>query len=282
MKLFLLIFFSLSTLFGADATELKPFTNVTYKKLNEISGIIKSKKYPNIYWAHNDSGDKPNIYAFDITKKINKKNIKKIKVKGADAKDWEEIAYYGDSILIGDFGNNLNKRKDLCIYMINEPDPYKDEKIKVIKKINFKFPDQKEFPPKIRSFDIEAMYTKGKKIYILTKHRDDTMSNLYILNSTDKKMNLLEKISTFDAKDMVTAADINKDSNKVAVLTYTGIWLFENFKGENIFNGERYFTELKKRQYEAIAFDRDSLVFTTENGKVFKIKLSTIRNIDKY
>jgi hypothetical protein len=81
---------------------------------------------------------------------------------------------------------------------------------------------------------------------------------------------------------MVTAADINKDSNKVAVLTYTGIWLFENFKGENIFNGERYFTELKKRQYEAIAFDRDSLVFTTENGKVFKIKLSTIRNIDKY
>ncbi len=273
MKYFFLLLFSLSALLGADATDIKPFKEITDKRVNELSGIIKSKKYKNIYWTHNDSGDNACIYALNIDKKLNKENIKKIKIKDADHIDFEDIAYYGDSILIGDFGNNDNKRKDLCIYMINEPNPYKDKKVKVIKKINFKFPDQKEFPPKIRSFDVEAMFTKEKNIYILTKHRDDTFTNLYKLKTIDEKINLLEKISTFDAKGMVTAADISTDGKRVALLTYDGIWVFENYKDEDIFSGKKHYIKLKKRQYEAITFERDNLIFTNEKGKLFKILL---------
>lgn len=269
MRFFIIFSLILNTIFASD--EIRPFANVTYKKLNEISGIIKSKKYPNIYYSHNDSGDKPTIYAFDITKKLNKKNIIKIDIKGADAIDWEDIAYYGDSILIGDFGNNENKRKDLCIYMMNEPNPYKDEKAKVVKKIDIEFEDQKKFPPKNRRFDIEAMFSDGKSIYILTKHRDDTMTNLYKLKTIDKKVNILEKISTFDAKEKVTGADISQDGKKVLMLTYKGIWVFENFYGEDIFSGKNRYIKLKKAQYEAIAFDGNDIVFTTEQGEVFKI-----------
>jgi hypothetical protein len=161
--------------------------------------------------------------------------------------------------------------------MIDEPNPYKDKKAKVVKKINIKFSDQKKFPPKKRSFDIEAMFTIGKGIYILTKHRDDTLTNLYKLKSIDKKINLLEKISTFDAKGMVTAADASDDGKKVVMLTYKGIWLFSDYKDEDIFSSKKYFYKLKKRQYEAITFDGNEVVFGNEEGMVYRIGVSEIR-----
>ena len=273
MRAFLLLFFFVSVVCGTttDTPTIKQFTKVNDKRVNELSGIIKSKKYKNIYWTHNDSGDKAVIYALPLDKKLTKKNIKKIKIKGATHIDFEDISYYGDSILIGDFGNNKNKRKDLCIYMIDEPNPYKDKKVKVIKKINIKFEDQKKFPAKKKNFDIEAMFTKDKKIYILTKHRDDTYTKLYRLKTIDKKINILEKISEFDVKAKVTGADATQDGKYVAVLTYKGIWLFKPKKrDENIFNGKKTYIKLKKDQYEAISFDEKNILFTNEKGKFFK------------
>ena len=36
---------------------------VAFAEINEASGMVASRKNPNVFWVHNDSGDGPYVYA---------------------------------------------------------------------------------------------------------------------------------------------------------------------------------------------------------------------------
>ena len=42
---------------------LKPAVVVTHPPLEEMSGIVPSRRYPGIFWVHNDSGDEARLFA---------------------------------------------------------------------------------------------------------------------------------------------------------------------------------------------------------------------------
>lgn len=259
-------------LFGGEQLSHIPFSHISNPDVDESSGIIKSSRYPGVFWTHNDSGDKPRIYplVWDETKA--KGLRKRIKIKGAEHNDWEEIAAYpGGRLLIGDFGNNANARKDLTIYVIPEPDPYgKKGSVKVRQTIRFHFEDQVAFPPKKRNFDCEAMFTRGERIYLLTKHRSDTHTKLYKIEGDTAR-----KLATFPISSKVTAADISPDGKQVAVLTYAYLWLFIG-EEENIFQGKAYRLPIALGQCEAVCFDGDVLIITSEEGDIFRITLAEV------
>jgi len=91
--------------------------------INESSGIVASRTTPGFYWTHNDSGDGPYIYALDGRGG----NRGTWRVKGASARDWEDIAagpgpQAGVSYLyIGDIGDNSARRPDIVVYRVKEP-----------------------------------------------------------------------------------------------------------------------------------------------------------------
>jgi hypothetical protein len=92
--------------------------------LNEISGIVASRRYPGYFWVHNDSGD--SARAFAITRKATMSH--EVTVSGATAVDWEDIAIgtlgNGTSMLLfGDIGDNDEQRSSVSIYRIAEPNP---------------------------------------------------------------------------------------------------------------------------------------------------------------
>jgi uncharacterized pyridoxamine 5'-phosphate oxidase family protein len=248
------------------------------KRKNEVSGVIKSLNYDNIYFVHNDSGDNSNLYAIKIDSSFTY-DIAKIKLNIPHI-DYEDISYLDkDTIILADMGNNKNKREDLAIYIFKEPNPKIDKKVVNIKKISLAYEDQFEFPPKkkYRNFDCEAIFSKNKKVYFLTKNKKNRKTNLYKLNSIKNSKGILKLISTFKIKGKVTGAD-NLD-NMVAVLTYSGVWLFVG-DNEDIFQNKIYHKKIKKSKklkYEAISFiNKKELMFITEAGKIFKIKLDSI------
>ena len=55
---------SLSALFICPvfAADIEQIAEVTHPQLDEMSGIVAST-YKDIYWVHNDSGDRPRIFA---------------------------------------------------------------------------------------------------------------------------------------------------------------------------------------------------------------------------
>ena len=95
--------------------------------IRESSGLACSRLLPDVFWTHNDSGDAPRLYAFNLKGE----DLGTYKITGAKAVDWEDIASFqkdGRSfLLIGDIGDNASQRKIYTLYMVPEPrlDPRK-------------------------------------------------------------------------------------------------------------------------------------------------------------
>ena len=97
-------------------------------EIRESSGLVKSRTYPGVFWTHNDSGDTPRIFAISAEGEL----VAEVAVEDADHLDWEDIAVDDSGHLyVGDFGNNLNTRRDLVVYRMPEPDPRTERSVRV-------------------------------------------------------------------------------------------------------------------------------------------------------
>jgi len=267
---------------------LKPTAKIDSPLINETSGIVKSRQFDNVFWMHNDSGDDARLFAITkdgrLIQPADSTDYQGIKVEGAINVDWEDItADNSGNLIIGDCGNNSNKRKNLSLYLIKEPSPYQSVSVRVTQKIRFQYPDQQAFPPLNKNFDAEAIFWANGKYYILTKHRSDSFTKLYRLDSfSASQSNPLTLIDQFDIKDQVTAADASIDGVKLAVLTYSAIWLFELAENsDNYFNGNVFWLPIHAKQDEAICFDNDNLLLANEQSELFNIPIDSLIIIRK-
>jgi hypothetical protein len=83
--------------------------------LTESSGIADSHGY---YWSHNDSGDRPRLFAFARSGAL----VCEVQLSGAQAVDWEDMCAFnrkGRSYLaVGDVGDNDHRRSRVVIYVV--------------------------------------------------------------------------------------------------------------------------------------------------------------------
>lgn len=265
---------------------LEPTARFASPEINESSGIVKSTAYEGVYWTHNDSGDRARI--FPVTRdgqNVGPSNGQGIKVLGATNIDWEDIASdHEGNLLIGAFGNNLNKRRDLSVYILPEPDPYEDTAARILKRVPFHLPEQQDFPPDEPNFDIEALFVANGNWYLLTKHRTDTETKLYRFDSRDPfESNPLTLVASFGARGFVTAADALADGSRVVVINYGSIWLFEPpsaqiggktlYDVDQLFQGRVFWRPIRAGQCEAVCFiDPETLLVTNEKGEFFEVK----------
>ena len=234
-----------------------------------------------MFWTHNDSGGGPVLYAISSTGE----HLGSVRVTGASARDWEAIAAHGGKLYVGDVGNNANQRKDLAVHVVPEPD-VTAETVAVERTVRYRYPDQTEFPPAARNFDAEALFHDGESLYLLTKHRGDTETTLYRFPrapfSGELRATVLTKLSTFDVggagapfPGMVTAADLRADGERLAVLTYHALFVFDRpARPEEWLGTPRLVLPLDPAvaaQCEALAWDGDDLLFTNEGRGVFRV-----------
>lgn len=251
--------------------------------IDESSGLALSHNHPGILWTHNDSGDSARIFAITPDgKSIHPESVSEaayagIRIEGAVNHDWEDIATGLDGTLyIGAFGNNANARRDLGIYIVPEPDPRTQTSARVAGFIPFVYPDQDAFPPAQMNFDCEALFYAQGSLYVLTKHRGDTMTKLYRLPSIEPgARRTLEHMATFDIGGMVTAADASPDGRRIAILTYNSVWLFEAESPGKWFEGKgSWLPFLNGRQCESVTFEGDSLLIGNEQRELFRVPVS--------
>jgi len=237
------------------------------KDLDEVSGI-ETTINSDFIWMINDSGNKPRL--FGISKKGKIKKELKINAKN---KDWEDLTSdENGNIYIGDFGNNLSKRKNLSILKINHKD-LNNDKID-IERIEFKYPNQTKFPPKKKKmfFDAEAFFYFKNYFYVFTKSRVKNKfgkTSLYKIPAK-KGSHVAELIGNFEnCNEMncwITAADISKDGKKVVLLSQNSVLLFTDFKDDRFLSGNVKKIELEHvSQKESICFkDKNTLFIADE------------------
>ncbi|MBF4493464.1 hypothetical protein IRZ83_14965 [Flavobacterium sp. JLP] len=254
------------------------------KKLKEVSGITYFPENKLIYTLE-DSGNKNAIYAINSDGKL----TKTITIANAKNVDWEDITKdKKGNIYIGDFGNNDNERKDLCIYKVNKNQLNRDQ-ASAEYKVSFSYPEQTEFPPKKKElfYDVEGFFEHGNYFYLFTKNRskgfDGTAFIYKILNApgTQKAVKIGEfKTCNNYNHCVLTSATISPDGKKVVLLSHDKIVLFQGFKGDLFHKGSQ--TEIKLNHFsqkEAIVFkDNNTLLIADEKtnkvgGNVYEFKI---------
>ena len=293
LLLFISIFFLISLGYANDSiqlpdvapVELKVCGNLKFAPIVESSGIVRSRLWPEVLWTHNDSGDKARIFPVKkdgsiISPSWSDQPYEGVILLDAVNVDWEDIAIdKNNNLIVGAFGNNGNARRDLAIYILAEPNPYERYNTRILFKIPFVYPDQKEYPAKKRNFDAEALFYAKDKLYILSKNRADDYTKLYRFDSTKTDaVNVLTLISSFNIRSQVTAADANSDGTKIAVLTYRAVWLFESQDGsDDYFNGKISWLPIKNGKIcEGICFYDDSLIISNEQRSLFEVKTENL------
>ena len=143
----------------------EPFSSVVGRlqnaKIDEASGIARSQRYPDVFWLANDDGPSV-LYAIDGTGK----DLGRIEIKDASNRDWEDLASFtldGVPYLVAaDIGDNQGSRKDVRLYVIEEPEAG-DDKVKPEWRIEFTYP---EGPRDAESIAVDV---DNERVLILTK-----------------------------------------------------------------------------------------------------------------
>ncbi|MBK9981363.1 MAG: hypothetical protein IPP15_02885 [Saprospiraceae bacterium] len=254
------------------------------KELNECSGMIQLDK--NSFVALNDGGNKPILYAFDLTPDH---ETRKIKIDSVENNDWEDLTKDEDYIYIGDTGNNGGTRQNLMIYKVRKSDMMRQDEV-VPEKIKFRYEGQTKFNDSNRhNFDCEAIVSVGDSLFLFTKNRGDLMTDVYGIPKIPGSY-LARKLKSFDAQGLITGADYRSDHSKseLVLIGYNEkghqyhpfLIHFTNFSGTDFFGGlSERITIDQQLQSESVFFNGDHKVYISneenknEKGYVYEVSL---------
>jgi hypothetical protein len=141
-------FLLLLALFVADSSGALRWSRPEYAgvladpELDEVSGMAASRAHPGVYWAQNDSGGGARLIAM----RADGTRVASYALAGAEATAWEDLdAFELDGkryLLIADTGDNGGIRKQLTLYVVEEPARLRDgDSLKPAWTNNFRWPD---------------------------------------------------------------------------------------------------------------------------------------------
>ncbi|SHK38460.1 hypothetical protein [Hymenobacter psychrotolerans] len=234
--------------------------------VGESSGFALADKYGSL-WTHGDGGSAAALFKVtpegDLLQTLNLNPLVNI--------DWEDLARDPEGrIYIGDFGNNQNKRRNLCIYRLSGSD------LRQVDTIRFSYPDQRRFPPRktARNFDCEAFFYRQDSLYLFTKNRGNSKYvKMYALPARPGR-HVATLLDSIRVNTWVTSADISPDGLTVALLGYGHIYLVERQPGRRLFDGSKSCLPIASTgQAEALAFiNNTDFVFSNEKGRIYLAK----------
>jgi hypothetical protein len=255
----------------ASGSATQPATQPTFEighldaaEIRESSGIVASRKYPGVFWTHNDSGNAPVLYAVTREGKL----VAQFPVRVAN-RDWEDIAIDdAGHLYIGEIGNNERHWPQIAVYQVDEPDPTTPapkngsrEALLVRRNWQLRFPQN-------RPFDAEALFVHDGWGYIISKLLDGERATLYRFRLVDdpKIPAGLEPVTRLPIHAPVTAADLSPDASELAVMSIAGPYLFR-IDGDIARAGKvapRY-VPFFQVDMEAVCFVPEGLLATTES-----------------
>jgi hypothetical protein len=235
-----------------------PVVQTVVPTIEEGSGIADSKVNKGSIWVEQDSGNPPEIYLLEYSGKI----AKKMYIKNATNRDWEDMALCGNDLYVADIGDNNQSFDTYAFYKFPEPSSAIDT-ITNPEIIRFKYPDG--------AHDAEAFIVDpvSKDIYIITK-RDD-LSKVYKL-AFPYSESIVSHVGTLTYSG-VTSAAISPDGKEIIIKTYTNLYYYKRKEGQSIEkalqNSYSFLPYKVEPQGEAVTFANDNSGFFTLSEKGF-------------
>lgn len=276
--------------------------------MKEMSGLVASRRQPGIFWTHNDSGNAARIYAFRYANAeftmVGSYSLTGPKVGNVD---WEDVSIGPgpdglDWIYVADIGNNGQKRINsgsgaLRIHRFREPTVSPTATNSPLLRVSLSSTDIETLffaYAGSTNFNAEAfsLDPRSGDAFILTKRKrtdprrpsksylfrfDSSVWGPYWLKESAIAPSSIRKFEPLALGeipapgDMVTAMDISPAGDRVAVLTYSTVSLYDTHGGPiglETFYAPLASAPFRESQAEAVTFGRDGLVYVgSENSR---------------
>jgi hypothetical protein len=188
----------------------------------ELSGLVVSHTQPGVLWSHNDSGDRPRVFALRTDGRV----MASLDVPGAEAVDWEDMAIGpGGDLLIGDIGDNGGARANIDVYRVPEPRlPAVGGVTAPATRLRLRYPDGPH--------DAETLLADPRtgELVVITKRLDGRSA---VFTGRVPKRGVPAQATLrargtlrFGFGGLATAGDVSADGRTVVVRTYSGfsVW----------------------------------------------------------
>jgi hypothetical protein len=251
-------------LHAAEPREVAPGVmlvgHIDNPRINESSGIVASRRYPELFWTHNDGRDQV-LYAINRTGQ----SLAEFRITGGFLDDWEDIAIDDNRRLyLGDLGNNNAKRMQLAVHEIDEPDPAtKSGLVQVKRSWKLRYPKA--------PFDCESLFVYQTNGYVVSKVFNDARAELYRFPLTEpKEPVVLEFVARLKIESPVTAADISADGKMLALVAKSGAFVYRiNGDIASVANLKPAQTKFRHEHIEACCFVPEGLLATAESREIY-------------
>jgi hypothetical protein len=215
-------------------------------RMDEISGMVASRRHPGVLWVHNDSDGPAELFAIDAEGRI----LATLLLEGAENRDWEDITAFEFEgrhyLMVADTGDNGGLRRQLELAVVAEPELLQDATVPLDWALRFRWPDGP------RDTEAVAVDPRDGLVYLISKKR--VPPELWRLplrgDSSDallvpELLGTLAGVSQPTAEDLertpvfgryrsqITAMDISPDGSLMAVLNYRTAYLYPRTDGED-------------------------------------------------
>ena len=249
--------------------------------LPESSGLALHNE---TLWSINDGGNEAILYGFDLAGESNFK-IKQIAVRNAANLDWESLITTQESLVIADCGNNRGDRIWFQFHSINWDQLDVSQGLVDAKTINVKLAD---VTPAVErqdhNRDCEAVTEVDGDYWLFTKNWLDQKSRLYVVDP-DRDQQSVEALETFDAAGLITGADYDSKSRRLALIGYGSgfavtqpfIWIIPVDQGVAQFDQAVRYSLAKMGQWEAIHWYQGHLLISRESSPLGGALLAEVK-----
>ncbi|MFQ5490560.1 MAG: hypothetical protein ACE5GE_07545 [Phycisphaerae bacterium] len=239
----------------------RPLGHIDDPAVTECSGIVASRKYPGIFWVHNDSGHQAVLYAIRGTGEV----VAEVPVAGGKNIDWEDIATDDRGFLyIADSGNNFGMFPIRSIYQVTEPDPFAEpvQPAQVVKRFKYAYTGKR--------FDAEGLFVREGTFWIISKPRG-SRGAIYRLEPGQKGKLRPVQVAPLPLTG-VTAADLSPDGKTLVVGTSYSVTVFAvNSDGIPTDPATAVTVRFPSGDVEGCCFDGNDVMVTSEPGSVYRI-----------
>jgi hypothetical protein len=194
-------------------------------ELKELSGMTASHRHPGILWAHNDSG---NVFTLYALRESDGTIVARFPIRGNAARDPEDIAVARCSatekrscIYVADIGDNGQKRKQVTIFKLPEPDALTDRTLDATP-LHFTYA---EGP---RNAEAILVDPRTARIFVIAKILS-SLGDVFRVDGlgaraggTAVRVRRMRPAKEFDS--YTTSASIHPDGTRILLRTYGRVW----------------------------------------------------------